>query len=143
MTTEAKPYKQPLPVVHPDNAGFWAALKNHELRLQRCTACQTLRYPVSPVCHNCLSYEHEWELLSGRGTLGSWIIVEQATGNPAWQEVVPYVVALVNLEEGPRITSNVVGLEHAQFDQLKYGMPLTIVFDDVTPEITLPKFRPA
>ena len=143
MTTDAKPYKQPLPVVHPDNAGFWAALKDHELRLQRCTQCRTLRYPVSPVCHECLSYEHEWERLSGRGTLGSWIVVEQATGNPTWQEVVPYVVALVNLEEGPRITSNIVGLDYTQYDQLAYGMPLTVVFDDVTPEITLPKFRPA
>ena len=136
-------YKLPLPVVHPDNAGFWAALKEHELRLQRCTDCNTLRYPVSPVCHACLSYEAEWTRLSGKGTLGSWIIVEQATGNPAWQAAVPYVVALVNLAEGPRMTCNVVGLEYEQYDQWKYGMPLEVVFDDVTPEITLPKFRPA
>ena len=143
MTTEAQPYRQPLPVVHPDNAEYWGALKNHELRLQRCQDCQTLRFPVSPVCHRCLSYKADWELLSGKGTLASWIVVEQATGNRAWQEVVPYVVALVNLAEGPRLTTNIVGLDHAQFDTLKYGMPLEIVFDDVTPEITLAKFRPA
>lgn len=142
MTTEKK-YKLPLPVVHPDNEPYWSAIKKHEYRLQRCADCNTLRFPVSPVCHNCLSYEANWELMSGRGTLGSWIIVEQATGNTAWQEVVPYVVALVNLEEGPRITSNIIGLEPEQFDQLKYAMPLTIVYDDVTPEITLHKFKPA
>ena len=140
MTTEARPYKQPLPVVHPDNAGFWAALKSHELRLQRCRDCKTLRYPVSPVCYNCLSYEADWERLSGKATLGSWIVVEQATGNPAWQEVVPYVVALVNLAEGPRLTTNIIGIDA---DKLKYGTPLEIVYHDVTPEITLAKFRPA
>ena len=141
MTTQpASTYKRPLPVIHPDNAPYWAALKNHELRMQRCKDCNTLRYPVSPVCYNCLSENCEWEQLSGKGTLGTWIVVETATGNPAWQEVVPYVVALVNLAEGPRITTNIVDIEP---DKLKYGMPLEIVYDDVTPQVTLAKFRPA
>ncbi|MEX2445759.1 MAG: Zn-ribbon domain-containing OB-fold protein [Dehalococcoidia bacterium] len=133
-------YKKPLPVVHPDNEPYWTALKAHELRMQRCTDCNTLRYPVSPVCWKCLSEGVEWEQLSGRGTLGTWIVVEQVTGNPAWSEDVPFIVALVNLEEGPRLTTNIVGIEP---DQLAYGMPLEIVFDDVTAEITLAKFKPA
>jgi len=138
MTTRA--YKKPLPMIHPDNEPYWAALKQHELRMQRCQECGTLRYPVSPVCHKCLSDQVDWEQLSGKGTLGTWIVVEQATGNPAWQEDVPYVVALVNLAEGPRLTSNVVGIDP---DKLRYGMPLEVVFDEVTPEVTLAKFRPA
>ena len=138
MTTST--YKKPLPMIHPDNAPYWAALKNHELRMQRCSDCGTLRYPVSPVCFKCLSDKVDWEQLSGKGTLGTWIVVEQATGNPAWQEDVPYVVALVNLAEGPRPTTNVAGIDP---DKLKYGMPLEVVFEDVTPEVTLAKFKPA
>ena len=136
----AQPYKKQLPIIHPDNAEYWAALKNHELRMQRCKNCGVLRYPVSPVCHKCLSDQADWEQLSGKGTLGTWIVVEQATGNKAWQEEVPYTVALVNLEEGPRLTTNIVEIDP---DDLKYGMPLEVVFDDVTPEVTLAKFRPA
>ena len=78
--------------------------------------------------------------MSGRAALGTWIVVERATGNAAWQEVAPYVVALVNLDEGPRLTTNIVGIDP---EDLHYGMRLEIVFDDVTPEITLAKFRPA
>jgi uncharacterized OB-fold protein len=133
-------YKKPLPVIHPDNAPYWAALKEHELRMQRCSDCGTLRYPVSPVCYKCLSERCEWEKLSGKGVLRSWIVVEAATGNPAWSEDVPYVVALVDLTEGPRLTTNIVGIDA---DKLKYGMPLEIVYADVTPEVTLAKFRPA
>ena len=133
-------YKKPLPLIHPDNEPYWTALREHTLRMQRCTDCHTLRFPVSPICHQCLSEGVEWEQLSGRGTLGTWIVVEQVTGNPAWSEDVPFVVALVNLEEGPRMTSNVVDVDP---DTLHFGMPLELVFDDVTEEITLPKFRPA
>ncbi len=136
----AETYSKPLPVIHPDNEPYWTALKNHELRLQRCTDCGTLRYPVSPVCHNCLSEAADWEQLSGKGTLRSWIVVEAATGNPAWSEDVPYVVALVDLDEGPRLTTNIVEIDP---DALEYGQPLEIVFDDVTAEVTLAKFRPA
>ncbi len=133
-------YALPLPVVHPDNAPYWAALREHELRLQRCEDCAVLRFPVSPVCYSCLSDRAEWEPMSGRAALGTWIVVERATGNAAWQEVAPYVVALVNLDEGPRLTTNIVGIDP---EDLHYGMRLEIVFDDVTPEITLAKFRPA
>jgi uncharacterized OB-fold protein len=140
MVEQTAPYALPLPAVHPDNAPYWEALKEHELRMQRCEACDTLRFPVSPVCHNCLSDRAEWELLSGKGTLGTWIIVERATGDPAWQEVAPYIVALVNLEEGPRLTTNIVDIDP---EELSYGMALEIFFDDVTPEITLAKFRRA
>ena len=82
----------------------------------------------------------EWDRLSGRGTLGSWIVIERATANPVWSEDVPYIVAQVELEEGPRLTTNIV---EAEASALRVGMPVEIVFDDVTPEVTLAKFRPA
>jgi len=132
-------YKKPLPVIHPDNEPYWTALKNHEIRMQRCTDCNTLRYPVSPVCHKCLSEGVTWEQLSGKGTLRSWIVVEAATGNPAWSEDIPYVVALVDLAEGPRLTTNIVECDPYA---LEYGQPVEIVYADVTPEVTLAKFKP-
>ena len=138
MTTEKK-YKLPLPVVHPDNEPYWTALKNHEIKMQRCNDCNTLRYPVSPVCHKCLSEAATWEKLSGKGTLRSWIVVEAATGNPAWSEDIPYVVALVDLAEGTRLTTNIVETDPYK---LEYGQPVEIVYDDVTPEVTLAKFKP-
>jgi uncharacterized OB-fold protein len=133
-------YKKQLPMIHPANAPYWAALKNHELRMQRCKECGTLRYPVSPVCYQCMSTnEPDWELLSGKGTLTSWIVVERATGNPAWSEDVPYVVAYVDLDEGPRLTTNIVETDPFA---LTAGLRVEVVFDDVTPEVTLAKFRP-
>ena len=145
MTTHesapASTYKKPLPAIHPENAPYWAALKEHELRLQRCRQCATLRYPASPVCYGCMSTaEPAWEQLSGKGTLGAWIVVERATGNPAWSEEVPYVVAYVDLDEGPRLPTNIVGVDPYA---LKTGMRVEVVFDDVTPEVTLAKFQPA
>ena len=133
-------YHKQLPVIHPANAPYWEALKRHELRLQRCNECSTLRFPVSPVCYACMSTaEPTWELLSGKGTLTSWIVVERATGNPAWSEDVPYVVACVDLDEGPRLTTNIV---EADPFGLTSHMRVEVVFDDVTPEVTLAKFRP-
>ncbi len=133
-------YKKQLPVIHPANAPYWESLKRHELRLQRCNECSTLRFPVSPVCYQCMSTtEPTWELLSGKGTLTSWIVVERATGNPAWSEDVPYVVACVDLDEGPRLTTNIV---EADPFALTSRMRVEVVFDDVTPDVTLAKFRP-
>ena len=133
-------YKKALPLIHPANEPYWTSLKAHELRLQRCNECNTLRYPVSPVCYQCMSTaEPTWETLSGKATLTSWIVVERATGDAAWSEDVPYVVAYVDLDEGPRLTTNIVETE---LYALKTGMRMEVVFDDVTPEVTLAKFRP-
>ena len=138
--TQVPQYRKPLPVIHPESEPFWTALKERQFKLQRCLDCGTLRYPIGPVCYKCFSGSGEWTAVSGRATLVSWIVVEQATGNNAWQEDVPYVVAFVKLAEGPQMTTNIV--ECDPFG-LEVGIPLEIVFDDVTPEVTLPKFRPA
>ncbi len=133
-------YRLPLPIVHPENEGYWSSLRRHQISLQRCSDCGTIRYPVSPVCHQCFGERYRWRPLSGDGRLTSWVIVERATGNPAWSEVVPYAVGQVDLAEGPRLITNII---NAEFDSLYQGMPVEIVYDDVTPEITLAKFQPA
>lgn len=117
----------PAPVVHPDNAGFWSALSAHQLRLQRCTACTTLRYPVSPICPVCLREDHAWEQMSGRARLIAGITISRATGDPLWAPRTPYSVALVQLEEGPRLKGWIDGQMLAQ---LRPGDQVEVGFDD-------------
>ena len=137
MTTE---YKYLLPLADPETQPYWDALKQHELRIQRCTSCQTLRFPPHKICTNCYSENSEWEKLSGRGTLYTYIIVTQPV-LPQWREAVPYNVIQVALEEAPeiQIMGNAVGVDDSQ---LKVGMPLEAVFDDVTPEDTILRWKP-
>jgi len=142
MTTHEAPakYDKPLPVIHPDNKPYWDSIKAHQVKMQKCSDCGTVRFPVSPVCYKCFSWNHTWVPLSGKGKVGSWIVVAQATGNPVWSKDVPYNVALVDLEEGPRVTSNILQVNN---DDIYTGMPVEAIYDDVTPEVSLLKFKPA
>ena len=133
----APPYAKPLPAITPENKPFWDACKAGELRMQRCTGCGHVRYPINPICPRCLSPAAEWVRLSGRGTVFSYIVFHQVY-NPAYKDDVPYNVAMIQLEEGPRMFSNVVGVPN---DQVKVGDAVEVVFDPVTPEVSLPKFR--
>ena len=135
----AKEYTKPLPRTPGYEEPFWQAAKKRELRLQRCDDCAGLRYPVSPVCPHCLSVRYQWAKLSGKGKVSSWIIYHHAF-HPGFADDIPYNVAWVDLEEGPRLTSNIVG---ARNDELYAGMPVEAVFEDVTEAVTLVKFRPA
>jgi uncharacterized OB-fold protein len=132
-------YAKPVPAASSVSAPFWEGLRNGELRIQRCGDCgQHVFYPRS-VCKHCLSERLEWVTASGRGTLYSYTIIRRAM-NPAFQADVPYVYAIVELEEGPRVTTNVV---NCALDALRVDMPVKAVYDSVTPEVTLLKFEPA
>jgi len=129
---------KPLPAITEDGAPYWAATRSNELRVQRCTACSHLRFPPSVVCPKCLAFEHEWTKLSGRGRIYSFIIVHRPQ-HPGFYNDVPYNVAIVELEEGIRLHSNVVECDNGD---LTIGMPVEVVFEKIDDEITLPKFRP-
>ncbi len=131
-------YKKVLPVIEPGNKPLWDAAKKHELRMQKCLDCGKVRYPPTPICIYCWSGRYEWALMSGRGVLNSWVIFHQ-TWHPAWTDEVPYHVAEVELKEGPRLRTNIVGIKN---EELRYKMPVEVYFDDVTPEVTLTKFKP-
>jgi uncharacterized OB-fold protein len=118
---------------------FWEAARRHELVMPRCKTCAHLFFYPRSECPHCFSTNLEWVQVSGRGRLHSYTIVQQPA-NPAFRDDVPYVYAVVQLEEGPRIVSNVVQCDP---DTLRVDMPLEAVFDDVTPEWTLVKFKPA
>ena len=130
-------YLKPLPTLSDENRPFWDACRAHELRMQRCTACGHIRFPISRICPKCLDAAHTWQPLSGRGTVFSYVVFHQVY-NAAFKQDVPYNVALVQLEEGPRMYSNVVGVPN---DQVHVGDALEVVFDEVTPEVTIPRFR--
>ena len=127
-----------LPVVDEEDAPFWAAARAHELRMQRCNSCGELWWPPGSVCPECWAEDFEWVELSGHGVVNSWVVFHR----PYWPDVedeVPYVVAEIEIEEGPRYIATVVGVAP---DELSRGMPVDVVFRDVTDEVTLPEFGP-
>ncbi len=132
-------YAKPLPIVDDDNREFWDSCKRHAMRLQQCSACGYWRYAPSPVCHRCSSFEHEWNAVSGRGTVYSFSVIHRAP-SAAFADDIPYVYAVVELEEGPMMPTNLVD---TPTESVRIGMPVSLSYDDVTDEVTLPKFRAA
>lgn len=130
-------YDKPLPTLTDENRPFWDACREGRLRMQCCGACGHLRYPISPFCPRCLGSAFDWRELSGRGTVFSFVVFHQAY-HPGFKGDLPYNVALIQLEEGPRMYSNVVGTPN---DQVRIGDAVEAVFDPVTPEISIPRFR--
>lgn len=133
-------YDKPLPLVKRDIKDFWDACKRHELVIQRCKDCGTFRHTPRPMCHNCSSMNTENVVVSGKGTVYSYTIVTHPV-HPGFMEV-PYAVVLVELPDagGVRMVSNIVDCPP---EEVRIGMPVEVCFDDVTEEITLPRFKRA
>jgi uncharacterized OB-fold protein len=129
---------KPLPRISPDNAPFWAGCKRHELVLPFCAVCGKPHLPPGPVCPFCLDDRLDWRRASGRGVVSTWTVVHQPYF-PAFKADLPYNVVQVELAEGPRLTANLVEAPNAV---LAVGLAVEVVFDDVTPDVTLPRFRP-
>ncbi|HZO81782.1 MAG TPA: Zn-ribbon domain-containing OB-fold protein [Candidatus Binataceae bacterium] len=129
-------YRKPLPRPTPTSAPFWAAARRHELTLQRCGNCRKFIYYPRERCPHCFSERLGWERVSGRGKVYSYTVVRRASSR-AFDR--PYVLAIVELDEGVRMTTNI----EAPPENVRIGMPVAVCFDDVTPEHTLVKFKPA
>ena len=132
-------YKKPLPFVYDETRPFWDGLKKHELLIQKCPDCGAYQFYPRSACIKCMSENIEWVKASGKGKVYSYTIAHRPA-RPAFTEDVPYNIAIIELEEGVRMTSNLVEIGN---DDIRVDMPVEIVYDDVTPEITLPKFKPA
>jgi uncharacterized OB-fold protein len=130
-------YAKPLPTLTEENRPFWDGCREGRLVLQRCGGCGHVRYPISRFCPSCLSEKTSWTEMSGRGTVFSYIVFHRAY-HPGFKADVPYNVALVQLEEGPRLFSNIVGTPN---DAVRIGDAVEVVFDAATPEVTIPRFR--
>jgi uncharacterized OB-fold protein len=129
-------YVKPLPKPSATSRPFWDAAKRHELTLQRCAACHAFIYYPRDRCPHCLSDQLQWQPVSGRGKVYSYTVVRRASTRSFSDK--PYVLAIVELDEGPRMTTNV----EAPPEAVKVGMPVTVCFDDVTADRTLVKFKP-
>lgn len=114
----------PAPVVHPENEGFWNALKEGGLRLQQCAGCGTIRFPVAPSCWRCLSFEHSWVDVDADGTVAAATEIVRATGNPVWQDATPYLTGLVDTRAGVRLPGRILCTCGAAS---RHGTPVTPV----------------
>ncbi|MHB8669025.1 MAG: Zn-ribbon domain-containing OB-fold protein [Acidimicrobiales bacterium] len=128
-----------LPTPDDGTRPFWDAAAEGRLLFKRCASCGRAHFYPRPFCPHCWSPDVDWEQASGRGTLYTYSVV-QVNDLPPFGERVPYVAAIVDLEEGPRLMTNVVEVDH---DDLRVGMPLVASFQAINEEFTIPVFRPA
>jgi uncharacterized OB-fold protein len=127
------------PVPTEDTEKYWEYVAQGELRMPRCGGCGLVFFPPAALCPRCLSEKREWIKLSGRGKVFSYAVFHHAF-YPAYSEDVPYNTAIIELSEGPRLHANVTGCDN---DELYIGLPVSVWFDKVDDEVTLPKFKPA
>jgi uncharacterized OB-fold protein len=137
----ASEYKKPLPTPTAVSRPFWDAAKEHRLVYQRCRVCGTRVFYPRDVCPGpeCFGINTlDWAEASGKGWVYAHTISYQPA-HPAFADDVPYVFAIVELDEGVRMNSNVVNVDPKE---VRIGMRVEVVWDDVTAEFTLPKFQP-
>jgi len=139
MGTADAPPPPPVPEISAAMRPFFDAAREHRLVVQQCRPCGALRFPARETCTQCLARDARWVPVTGRGTVFSYTVVHQVY-HPGFADAVPYPVVIVELEEGVRMVSNLV--DSATTD-IAVGMPVEVVFDEITPEVTLPRFRPA
>jgi uncharacterized OB-fold protein len=130
------PVARPEPKPTPETAHFWQGTSQGELRLQRCRACDRAYFPPQPFCPRCASDDVEIIRASGNGTLHSYVINDRAA--PGF--TAPYVIAVVELDEGPHLLTNLVQVEPDP-DALPLDLPVEVVFETVG-DASLPVFRP-
>ena len=129
---------KPLPEINEVSRVFWEAAKNHKLLYQRCDKCGDNVFYPKKICPNCFSSALQWIEASGKGTVYSYTACYRNVA-PGFEEDAPYVVAVVDLKEGPRMLTHVVECDP---DDIKCDMPVEVVFEDINDDISLPKFRP-
>jgi len=128
-----------LPVIYPEERPYWDALRRRKLVLPRCKACGQAWYPLGPACPSCFEVGFDWAPMAGKGVLHNYVVYHKAFA-PWLEKRVPYAVVQVELDEGPRLTTNLVD---CPLDQVKIGLRVEAAFEDITDEITLLQFRPA
>ena len=128
---------KPKPRPAPESLPYWQAASEHRLALPKCEDCQKFWFPPSRTCPHCLSANFSFQNVSGKGKIFSFVTFHRVY-RPAFTNDVPYVVALIELDEGPRLLSNIMGVTH---DQVKCEMRVEVVFDDYDEDISIPKFK--
>lgn len=134
-------YKKPIPTPQGESDHYWQKAKEGELWLRKCNACGEAYFYPRDISPCCFSRDTTWIKASGKATLFTYGIVQRAP-HPGFVEDVPFVTAIVELEEGPTMPTNIV-IDDPTPENLKVGMALEAVFEDITDTIALPKFKPA
>lgn len=134
-----KPYDKPLPVIDPGTRPFWEAARDHRLSIPNCRACGKYHFYPRELCPHCHSDDLEWTDISGKGEIYSFTIARKPAG-PVYAEDVPYIIAMIALDEGPRMLTNLIVDD---VETVRIGDRVAVRFEDVTDEVTLPKFVPA
>lgn len=120
-------------------APYWEGARRGELRLQHCRDCGRCWHPPSPICPDCRSRNCEWRASAGLGTLHSFTVAEHAA-HPAFEGRTPYAIALVALDEGPLVVAN---LRECAPAELRIGLRVRAIFEEIAPGVVLPQFAPA
>jgi uncharacterized OB-fold protein len=129
---------KPVPTPTLETVPYWEACRQHRLRIQRCSECRQYQFFPRLYCSKCFSDQVEWVNANGRARVLSFTIVRRPV-SPAFADDVPYVVALVTLEEGPQMMTNIV---ECRPDEVTIGMPVEVIFEDWSETISIPMFRP-
>jgi uncharacterized OB-fold protein len=139
MSQRFFPDAMPAPLADATTGPWWRAASEHRLVVQRCAACGHTRHPPAPVCPECRSADADWKQVSGRGEVYTYTTVHRPV---AAGQALPWVIAVIALEDagGVRILSNLVGVEPAE---VEIGMPVELVWEDMSAELAVPRFRPS
>ena len=128
---------KPIPAITPDMHDFFEGARAGRLMVQKCDSCGTLRFPAHDLCSKCNSTASRWVPVSGRGEVFSFNIMHQLY-HPGFAKEVPYAVVMVELEEGCKFVSNLLGVKP---HEIKCGMPVEVAFEKLNDEVSMPKFR--
>ena len=134
--------RKPLPAITTEAKPFWDAAAQQKLIIQRCKNCQSWVWTPRPSCNECGSEKVEWTQVSGKGEIYSFTVIRQVVGRAASQAFepdIPYVIAWVDLDEGPRLITNIIG---CPVEDVKLGMKVLVQFEQASEKVWLPKFRP-
>ena len=115
------PYEKPLPPISPTNQPHWdTAKQKREFHIQKCQNCNKFWWPVGPVCPDCHERNFKWEKVSGKGKINSWVVFHQRYF-PGFEKELPYNVCEIELDEGPRVMTNLINVKN---EEIKLGMPV-------------------
>jgi uncharacterized OB-fold protein len=132
-----KDYKKPLPHLDEENRWFFEACARHELVLQKCSSCGTVRFYPRAVCPSCASPKTDYLRASGRGRVYTFTVTHQNQA-PGFRDELPYVMAYVELDEGPRLLTNIINTPPGE---VKIDLPVEVVFEDIDENLAIPKFQ--
>ncbi len=128
-----------MPASNPETAPFWEACREQRLLIQHCSHCDQYQFYPRMLCVNCMQANPDWYQASGRGKVKSWTVVRTPV-SPAYADMTPYVIALIELDEGPTMMSQ---LRDCADSSLQSGMRVKVVFEAWSEQITMPLFIPA